>query len=543
MPDAKIKSVALCSSEDKNYPATNLVNSQKKKWKCEEIGCEKAFVVLQLEKPTKISGIDVGNEHTAIFDVSVGRVGWSYDKYKTILMSSSLMSVTDSRASENPNRVRCFGKDALEQDVVNETWEFVKFNCQQPFNKQVQFGLSFIVIHTPDATSSECASMGNTTETASPKKKKNCDETLNLPKTSVFAQFTMRDDSSDSSDKEASSLFSKWKEEKNSPAKDINNGKQSAAAAIRDASSSNSKLEQCTKINHKIETPTGKAKRSIDLGETGAKRERINRNRPAIMYDDEDENTSKPKFEKLINDDKERIERERKKEENKKGKKDILRDDKSKKKMEQSADKFKTFLQTDMEDKASHSSKTSSTHVAAKDEYNIEDDDDDDDVLVVKQKSPEKFDITADKTDDEEGSEKKESPAKLTPVNPQASSSKSPPPWALKKKRPSTSNDTSASKRSRNSESDDETGGLLRGVVFVISGIQNPHRGEMREKGVEMGAKYQPDWNKSCTHLICAFKNTPKYKQVKGSGIIVNKDWIDDCYAQKKKLPWQDYQL
>lgn len=40
-----------------------------------------------------------------------------------------------------------------------------------------------------------------------------------------------------------------------------------------------------------------------------------------------------------------------------------------------------------------------------------------------------------------------------------------------------------------------------------------------------------------------AFKNTPKYKQVQGKGIIVDRYWIEDCYERKKKLPWQDYEL
>lgn len=84
---------------------------------------------------------------------------------------------------------------------------------------------------------------------------------------------------------------------------------------------------------------------------------------------------------------------------------------------------------------------------------------------------------------------------------------------------------------------------LLEGVVFVMSGFQNPFRGELRDKAIEMGAVYKPDWKKGCTHLICAFQNTPKYNQVKGKGKIVKKEWIQHMYKQKTSLPWRKYRL
>ncbi|KAK3084243.1 hypothetical protein FSP39_010617 [Pinctada imbricata] len=84
---------------------------------------------------------------------------------------------------------------------------------------------------------------------------------------------------------------------------------------------------------------------------------------------------------------------------------------------------------------------------------------------------------------------------------------------------------------------------LMEGVVFVLSGFQNPFRGELRDKAMEMGAVYKPDWKKGCTHLICAFSNTPKYNQVNGKGKIVKKEWILHCYKQKTLLPWRKYRL
>ncbi|XP_042295448.1 DNA repair protein XRCC1 isoform X1 [Sceloporus undulatus] len=83
---------------------------------------------------------------------------------------------------------------------------------------------------------------------------------------------------------------------------------------------------------------------------------------------------------------------------------------------------------------------------------------------------------------------------------------------------------------------------LLQGTVFVLSGFQNPFRSELRDKALEMGAKYRPDWTPDSTHLICAFANTPKYSQVKGlGGIIVRKEWILDCYRTRRHLPCKRY--
>merc|ERR1712168_933823 len=84
---------------------------------------------------------------------------------------------------------------------------------------------------------------------------------------------------------------------------------------------------------------------------------------------------------------------------------------------------------------------------------------------------------------------------------------------------------------------------LMKNVTFVISGFQNPLRGEVRSKACKMGAVYKGDWDASCTHLICAFANTPKFNQVKGKGKIVKKEWVEDNFTNRKKLNWKRYSL
>nr|GEX77949.1 hypothetical protein [Tanacetum cinerariifolium] len=59
-----------------------------------------------------------------------------------------------------------------------------------------------------------------------------------------------------------------------------------------------------------------------------------------------------------------------------------------------------------------------------------------------------------------------------------------------------------------------------------------------------MGAEYQADWNSKCTLLVCAFSNTPKFRQVEAdNGTIVSKDWITECYKQKKLVGIEPYLL
>ena len=87
---------------------------------------------------------------------------------------------------------------------------------------------------------------------------------------------------------------------------------------------------------------------------------------------------------------------------------------------------------------------------------------------------------------------------------------------------------------------------LFEGVKFVISGYQNPLRSEIRQKALDMGAKYSADWDNTCTHLVCAFANTPKFNQVRKqsrNAKIVKSNWIEICYKDKIRYPWRRHCL
>lgn len=79
---------------------------------------------------------------------------------------------------------------------------------------------------------------------------------------------------------------------------------------------------------------------------------------------------------------------------------------------------------------------------------------------------------------------------------------------------------------------------LFEDISFSLSGYVNPQRDEIRRKALKMGAKYIADpniTNNKCTHLICAFKNTPKSQQLKGHCKIVSHKFIEDCFDKKKR--------
>ncbi|EZA47825.1 hypothetical protein DMN91_011607 [Ooceraea biroi] len=87
---------------------------------------------------------------------------------------------------------------------------------------------------------------------------------------------------------------------------------------------------------------------------------------------------------------------------------------------------------------------------------------------------------------------------------------------------------------------------LFSDVTFSLSGYVNPQRDEIRRKALDMGARYVPDpntTNKRCTHLICAFKNTPKYQQFKNYAKIVSHTFIEECYNKRVRLSWRRYAL
>ncbi|XP_001964023.3 DNA repair protein XRCC1 [Drosophila ananassae] len=510
MPIAVFKSVREVSSEDSVHTAENLLKENAgKKWRIKSGGEKSAYVILEFQEAQQITGIDIGNEHSAFIEAKVSRTMAS-DDFRELLLSSSFMTPIESKNSSNQNRVRCFSASALNENALKEKWTLLKIICTQPFNRHVQYGLSFVKVHVVAAPTA------NTSVAAAPKVKSLLPEKL-----MTFGGFKLREDSPDSeSDSTQFSRFQRWKKESHqqTPA-------ATTAAAIRDAGSSAlrrlSNGKPGTSSSASTTSPAATFGRSGTDSPPVSDAKRLDRNRESLLFGEEDEDESlgelsakKRRLSKQLEADKDRrrIEQEKEKE---------LKNSKSKRlSLDRSASK--EVNQSKKEDRSSSKEDKSAKKG--------------DDSLSKEVGSSEKKDNPSrkiagqNKSHDTSTSKVKESPRPST------------------QKRHSSPSGRAATPAKKQKVLDDTIqyrpfNQLLKGVVLVISGIQNPDRADLRSKATSMGAKYKADWEPGCTHLICAFKNTPKYNQVKGKGKIVTRSWIEKCHSLRKYLPWRRYAL
>ncbi|XP_058978959.1 DNA repair protein XRCC1 isoform X3 [Musca domestica] len=440
MPFASFSRIREVSSEDDHHLAENLIKpSQGKKWKTKSVGEKSAYVILELDEAQQITGIDIGNEHSAFIEVLVGKSTSTPDDFTEILITCSFMTPIESRSSNNPNRVRCFCTDALVPSVAEKKWSLLKIICTQPFNKHVQYGLSFVKVHVASKNSTKDTGLAPAKEIDA------------KPTPLQIGMFKLREDSPDSETSGVSSLFNRWKTNKDA-------NEHSAAASIRNAA--NSSCEKQSRENFKEIKSNDSFKNS--------KIEVRDRNRYDLMFGvADDTNTEKEaRLAKEIEAEKERRRIEAKKREE------------------------------------------------------------------IKEKEKRKsLDILPQHST---GNNRKEKPQTVNPHNLENEPAK---------KRSSSPNRKPAKKIRPSEIKYKPFNLLLKGVVLVISGIQNPDRADLRSKALALGAKYKSDWDNTCTHLICAFKNTPKYNQIKGKGKIVTRSWVEKCYNTKKYIPWRRFAL
>uniref|UniRef100_A0A182QDD4 BRCT domain-containing protein n=1 Tax=Anopheles farauti TaxID=69004 RepID=A0A182QDD4_9DIPT len=529
MPPVYVKSIVSFSSEDPNYPASNLLKPGHKKWKCREPGERQAFVVLKLEEPVQIGGIDIGNEHSALIEVLVARSGPSNPSFTEILLATKFMNPVDSRNSTGTNGVQCFGAAALVPSVASEKWDLVKIICTQPFNARVKYGLTFVAFHPH-------VSVEKKEKCLVPEKfQQQIKAEVEKAKASVelnLGRFKLREESPESDDTtEFSNLFARWK---NKNLTGTTSTGPSVSALMRDSSTpaalqrniptpgSVRNVAKHRPFRQTFDDSDDEAQKSVTS--TTAKK---NRNDESVLYDAEDEKPTK-KYNgsiALAQNDTSVVKKENS------VPKPLQDTSRSSKLHDVSSSKFKAFLDLTGQsvDRMSHRNDERQNSTITSETKN------------PREESKKTSDKPYNKARPQLAIDKQAVPSKRNSslIKSPAKDEK----FATPKKPKLDVVDADSEPEVKRTIKFKPFGKLLENVVLVISGIQNPDRANIRNQALAMGAKYKPDWDSSCTHLICAYKNTPKYNQVHGKGKIVKQAWIEKCYTNRKRLSWRKFAL
>ncbi|KAI7796368.1 short transient receptor potential channel 2 [Triplophysa rosa] len=154
MAPIRIKHIVSFTSQDSKNRVDHLCDSSgnSRPWLCSMQDRSGVLrVELQMERAAPIGFIDVGNFGSAFIQIDVGRSSWSLDHpYVTLLPTATLMIPAESRQGLDRQNVRMFKKADFLSPAAEESWDRLRVTCTQPFNKQLQFGLSFLRVRSTE---------------------------------------------------------------------------------------------------------------------------------------------------------------------------------------------------------------------------------------------------------------------------------------------------------------------------------------------------------------------------------------------------------
>ncbi|TGZ68882.1 hypothetical protein CRM22_004030 [Opisthorchis felineus] len=416
MPEIRPFKVVSFSSEDKAFPASNLLKSSSfSKWRSEKGGTKQEVVELNFEEPVEVCRLDIGNNGSAFIEVLVRR-SVSADNPSVLLPSSSFLSPVEAKNETNLNRVRVFSGDQLTSSVASQKWDVFRFVCSQPFNKNLQYGISFVSFHSP-------ASKSQQPETTPNRKALISDALIDVG------------DDEEPPGLRPGALFQAAKAAASS----------SLAVPTTSVAQPVSVAEKLLAAKHSGRPEILSAPRSPASTHTTAPpdRPRLSPKHSLTAANLPSSSSTRSTTSQAVN--------------------------------------------PSTHNPASHHSSGANSK---------------------QHSSGASVSSTMSQSPPSSPSRGGSHPAPRNSVHPPATSS-----------RP------------------------LHDVVFCLSGYQNPLRSELREKALDLGASFRQDWGPNCTHLICAFANTPKFKEVKGKGIIVSDKWIQECHVKKAKVNWRPYRV
>ncbi|XP_063364783.1 DNA repair protein XRCC1 [Cydia amplana] len=525
MPRVKLDYVVSFSSEDSENPASNLLAYEvsKKKWLC-KVGEASCSVVLQLKHAVQISTVHIGAYHAALVEVLVGRSETPNDQFEVLVPSSVFLSPMDSRRGTGVERVRSFSAEQL-APAKSQKWDRVRVVCWQPYNKHCKYGLSFVHIFESDKSDSA--------KPPSP-------QPVPAPAVPTRVAVPVGQYSSDEDDFRPGELFAKHRLSEGSKNTEVQI-RQASSQALRNINDSATKL---------VKTPIAKTNtnRTNQTDDFNTSRQKDN-----LMYTDDDEQPH-AKIDSIVKRHKDEKVQETKKKE---AVQNLFRKDKERtNRLEQASKNFREFLD-DKEDKKNSSSSRSKDTSKDNDRRNKE-------LNNSTSKDSSRHD---DRRNKDLSNSRSQDSSKDNKRNTDLNSSRNKDSSRDNDRRKrddgnssqSRTKDAASGDNRKRQHSDDRQKGkdvfrpgpvsftphtLMSGVVFALSGYENPRRARLRDAAVAMGARFERDWNPTCTHLICAFPNTPKLRTVRSSPsgancIVVLGEWIEQCCEKRRLLPWQ----
>lgn len=486
----KLEKIINFSSEDPDYPASNLLekNSSSTPWKCEKPGEMMSHVTFKLSEPSIITGIDIGNYRCCIVIINAS----TSDDPENWLQLVNYQFMTHDEAANNKwkDQVQLFTKKEINSLTLSKKFDRVKVTCMQSANRREKFGLTFITFKTEVVVD------------------------LNVD---LFGKFKMKKNNEDDNNQRSDSLREKYL--RLFPKQRIN---------YRDELKEKVKENALDNFNKRQDENREPKKRPLlEKLEAGLSDEVFGKKTDLKDENKIDKNFNKapvkrtPFGDVIIDSD---SSDDDKKIKNKNGLNQGASTSKDKSADDDSVnDKNKKTVTKDLnKDSASNVNKIVDTDT---------DDDDDDDRSGKKDKK--EWTRLKNKVSDDEQSDSKNKCSvcadklsmkvcKNCHKLPRGDSSQSPP--AKKAK---------VSKKLRKPFDK-----LMENVTFALSGYINPQRDNIRRKALKMGAKYIANPNttdQKCSHLISAFKNTPKIEQLKGHTKIVSHIFIEESFDHKKR--------
>nr|XP_049700136.1 DNA repair protein XRCC1 isoform X2 [Helicoverpa armigera] len=501
MPRVKIDYVVSFSSEDPEHPASNLLLREvsKKKWLCAK-GQTTCSVVLQLPRAVQISAVHVGAYHAALVEVLVGRSETPSEPFQVLVPSSVFVSREESRGAAPVPRVRSFREQLGPARL--QRWDRLRLVCSQPYAKHCQFGLSFVHVDESEAAAGSAVP----------------------PRVLALDTYS----SSDDDDFRPGELFAQHCARAQLPANDTGAQiRQATSQALKNISDSSTKL-----MKAHISKPA--VKRSGGPGAEGG----TARDRDSLLYDLADrqpparskhfdasspapsQRDDRPSSAPSQRDDRPSPKRSHR--EDRPSPARSRREDRPSPSLSQREDR-PSPARSRREDRPSPSLSQREDRPSLRDS-------------MAAPSAGDNRSLPARK--------KLSDPHETIETSTGALDSR----WTTKTN--CDKNDSQAKKR-RRSDSQEQTGDsepppheLLRGAVLVLSGYANPARAHVRRAALALGARLRPDWGPGCTHLICAFPNTPKLRAVRAAGgavPVATADWLHECVRRRRLLPWTWY--